>query len=107
MKLDEIFDKLSNAKKNEFRSKYNISDLFLSDYDYDDFLVSPLEYNKKISCISTLEGYKKFAEVPTMSKIEEKETEGKGLKLLTPNNRLTRLRVLLVLIKSANNSYKL
>ena len=42
-----------------------------------------------------------------MSKIEEKETEGKGLKLLTPNNRLTRLRVLLVQIKSANNSYKL
>ena len=42
-----------------------------------------------------------------MSKIEEEETEGKRLKLLTPNNRLARRRVLLVQIKSGNNSYKL
>ena len=55
----------------------------------------------------TPEGYKKNAYKPTMPKIEEEETEGKGLKLLTPNNLLTRLPVLFVLIKAANNSYKL
>ena len=36
--LDEKHDKLSNAKKNEFRSIYNVSDLFFSDYDYYDYI---------------------------------------------------------------------
>ena len=31
--LDNEYGKLSNAEKNEFFSRYNISDLFLGDYD--------------------------------------------------------------------------
>ena len=37
LKLDEKYDELSNAKKKKFRSRYNISDLYLSGYDYDGF----------------------------------------------------------------------
>ena len=51
-KLDEKYDKLLNAKK---RFCYNISDLFLSDYDYDDFFVPPLETDKKVSPMPPLE----------------------------------------------------
>ena len=32
--LDNEYNKLSNAEKNKFLSRYNISDLFLDDYDY-------------------------------------------------------------------------
>ena len=38
-------------QKNELRSAYNISDLFLSDYDYNKFFVPPLR-----SPIPPLEG---------------------------------------------------
>ena len=35
-------------KKNEFRSRYNISVLFLDDYDYDDWFAVPLEVDDKV-----------------------------------------------------------
>ena len=38
---------------------------------------------------------------------DEEVKEGKGLKILTPNKFLTRLSILLVQIKSENNSYKI
>ena len=41
-----------NAKK---RFCYNISDLFLSDYDYDDFFVPPLKTDKTVSPMPPLE----------------------------------------------------
>ena len=37
--LDNEYNKLSNAEKNKFLSRYNISDLFLDDYDYIMWLV--------------------------------------------------------------------
>ena len=60
MKQDEKYDELSNAKKNEFHSTYNVSDLFLSDYDYDDVFVPPLEAYKKVSLMPPLVGHKKL-----------------------------------------------
>ena len=37
---------------------------------------------------------------------DERVKEGKGLKIITPNKLLTRLPILLALIKTGNNSYK-
>ena len=37
----------------------------------------------------------------------KRKTEGTGLKILTPNKKLTRLPILLAQIKAGNNSYKL
>lgn len=61
LKLDEKGDKLLNAKKiNKFCSMYDISNLFLSDYDYDDVFVPPLEGYKKVSLMPPLVGHKKL-----------------------------------------------
>ena len=46
MKLDEKYDELLNAAKNEFQSRYNISDLFLSVNNFEDFFISLLEGDK-------------------------------------------------------------
>ena len=45
--------------------------------------------------------------MPSLEGNEEEAKEGKGLTSLTPNKLLTRLPVLLVQVKSENNSYKL
>ena len=37
---------------------------------------------------------------------DERVKEGKGLKIISPNKLLTRLPILLALIKAGNNSYK-
>ena len=37
---------------------------------------------------------------------DERVKEGKGLKIITPNKLLTRLPILLALIKAGSNSYK-
>ena len=38
LKLDEKYDELPNARKKEFYSKYSISALFLSAYNYNFFI---------------------------------------------------------------------
>ena len=43
MNLDEKYDELLNAAKNEFQSRYNITDL-----NFEDFFLSPLEGDKKV-----------------------------------------------------------
>ena len=49
-----------------------------------------------------------FINIPDMPPIgSDKIVYGKGLKILTPNNLLTRLPKLLAKIKSGSNSYKL
>ena len=45
--------------------------------------------------------------MPSLEGNEEEAKEGKGLTFFTPNKLLTRLPVLLVQVKSENNSYKL
>ena len=81
-------------QKYEFHSRCNISDLFLDDYDCDNWFVSPLECDKKVPPMPPLEGV-------------EEVKEGKGLKILTPNKLLTRHLQLLTQIKAGNNSNKL
>ena len=52
----------------------------------------------------------KFIDIPDMPPLEDGEEEvkeGKGLKILTTNKLLNRLRMLLAQIKAGNNSYKL
>ena len=41
--LDNEYIKLLKAEKNEFSSRYNISDLFRDDYDYSILFAPPLE----------------------------------------------------------------
>ena len=41
--LDNKYNKLSNSEKNEFHSRYSISDLFRDDCNYSDWFVQPLE----------------------------------------------------------------
>ena len=45
--------------------------------------------------------------MPPLEGDEEEVKEGKGLKILTPNNLLVRLPILSAPIKAGNNSYKL
>ena len=45
--------------------------------------------------------------MPPLEGDEEDVEEGKGLKIVTPNNFLTRLPKLLAQIKAESNSYKL
>ena len=75
MKLDEKCNELSNAGKKEFQSTYNITDLFLSVNNYEDFFLSLLEGNKKVSQMPLLEGYNKIAHVPTMPIIKVEEVK--------------------------------
>ena len=96
LKLDEKGDKLLNAKKiNKFCSMYDISNLFLSHYDYDDFFLPPLEDDKEVSPMPALAG-------------DEKEVkEEKWIRISAPNKLSTRLPILFAHIKARNNSYKL
>ena len=100
MKLDEKHDQLSNAKKKDFCSRYNISDLFLSDCDYDEFFEPRLEDDQKISLMQSLEGYEEKVYVSTT---EKKAIEVKELKFLTPNKLSIRLPVLLAQINAGND----
>ena len=65
------------------------------DEDYDDYD----EYEE--------EKYIDLSDMPPLGGDEEEIKERKRLKILTPNQLLTRLSILLVQIKAGNNSYKL
>ena len=93
-KLDDEYNESSNTEKREFCCRYNISDLFFDDYNYDDCFLPPLEGDENVPPMPPLVG-------------DEQEKEEKGIKLLTSNKLLTRLPVLLAQIKAGNNSYKL
>ena len=58
-KLDDEYNELSNAVKNEFCSRYNINDLFLDVYDYDNWFVLSLKSDEKVRPMPPLEGDKK------------------------------------------------
>ena len=73
---------------NEFCSLYNISDLFLDDFDSDNLFVSPPE------------------RVPPIPPREEVK-EVKELKILASKKLLSRLPIKLAQIKARNNSNKL
>ena len=76
VKLDDECNELSNAEKNDFWSRYNISDLFLNDYCYpflSGVFVPPLKGDEKVPPMPLLEGD------------DEEVKEGKGLRILTPN----------------------
>ena len=82
-------------KEEKFRSTYGISNLFLSDYDYDDFFLPPIEDDKEVSPIPALVGY------------EEEVKEEKGIRISAPKKLSTRLPTLFAHIEARNNSYKL
>ena len=88
LKLDKKY-KLLNVKKNEFRSIYNISDLFLHDYNYD-FLVPPLKFDK---CLCTYNANKR------------RNKRKKRIKNVNSKKLLSSLPVLVAQIKAGNNSY--
>ena len=75
-------------------NKYDLIELLLGGYDYGEWS----ENNEELTDVPLM---------PSLEGDEEEVKEGKGLKLLTPNKLLTRLPVLLALIKAGNNSYEL
>ena len=83
-------------KKKLVSPRYNISDLFLDYYYYEDWFASPLEGDEKVPTMPPPEGEE-----------EEKSKEEKGLKILTPNKLLTTLSILLAQIIAGNYSNKL
>ena len=79
-KLNHEYNSLSNVEKNEFCSRCNISDLFLDDYDYDNWFVPAIESDEKAPPMPPLEGH-------------EEVNEEKGINILYPNKLLIRLPV--------------
>ena len=94
-KLDGEYKKLWEVQKKEFHSRYNVDDLILEDFNFNDWLVPPLEGDEKVPLMPALE-------------VDEEEVQGgKGIKILTPIKLLTRLPVLLSQMKATNNLHKL
>ena len=94
-KLDGEYKKLWKVQKKEFHSRYNVDDLILEDFNFNDWLVPPLEGDEKVPLMPALE-------------VDEEEVQGgKGIKILTPITLLTRLPVLLSQMKATNNLHKL
>ena len=82
--------------KNKYNRKFNPKYLKLEDYDYDrGFREEELDDEEKLDEMAQREGD------------EEEIKEEKRLKILTTNKLLTRLPILLAIIKAGNNSYKL
>ena len=105
--LDNEYSKLANAEKYEFCFRYNISDLFLDDYNYDDWFISSLESDEKVPPMPPLEGHEEIYYSVPSTPLSKSFKEGKGLKILTPKKLLTRLQISLTQIKAGNNSNKL
>ena len=101
------YNSITDAEKKEIDKKYDSTNLFLKEYDYDKWY-EDLNYKKEESDNSTLKDKEKIDDIPPMPPGDEEEVkERKGLKVLTQNKLLTRFPVLLVQIKVINNSYKL
>ena len=85
-------------------NKYVPVNLFFETYNCD------VWFENKDSTNTTRKGDKKesvdLSDMQPLASDEERK-EGEGLKILTPNNLLIRLLILLGQIKAANNSYKL
>ena len=85
------YNELSDAKRYNLHQKFKPRNLKLKDYDYDEwFTEEELDDEEKLDDLPPLEG-------------DEQVKEGKGLKVLTPNNLLTRLSILLTQIKNGKN----
>ena len=102
---DEKYNELSNEERLSFPLDAKL--VFLSDCNYDNLFVAPLEDHGKVAPMSSLCCKKNFVCVPAMPTIEEEVKERKGLKILPPNKLLTRLQVLLAKIEAENNSCQL
>lgn len=80
--LDNEYNKLLIAEKNELRSRYNNSNHFLDCYDFSDWFVLSLEGDEKVPPMPIPEGD------------EEKLKEGKALNFLARNKLLRRPQLL-------------
>ena len=101
------YDKLTQAQKKSIKVQ-NVpenlhSDLCLDEDEDDLSSMPPLEGDEQNV---KLEPENTIAERVKLNP-RERKNEGAGLKILIPNNLLTRLPILLAQIKAGNNSYKL
>ena len=104
--LQICFDKsLSDAQKGELGNKYDPINLFLETYNYHVWFEN--EESADMARKSDKKESVDLCDIPPLEGDEEEVTEGKGLKILTPNKLLTRLLILLAQTKAGNNSYKL
>ena len=81
--------------------KLNLKNLELATYSYDDEKEESVDRTTKLD----KKGSGPSPSMP-LGGNEEEVKEGKWLKILSPNKLLTRLAVLLEIIKAGNNSYK-
>ena len=85
-------------KKKKVGNIYNPINLFLETYNYVCF-----ESEESPDTTKTNEKSTHLPPMPPLEEDQEEVKEGKGLKILTPNQLLTRLPVLLAQIKAGNN----
>ena len=81
-KLEDEHNKLLDVKKKKIHYGYNVEDLFIKDFNNEDWFVLPLFGDEKVALMLPPEGDK------------EEVKEGNGLKVLTPDELLTRFPVL-------------
>ena len=97
--LETYFDEyieLSNTKIYKLDPKDDTESLFLKTYNYDSRFENEESTAQKES--------NDIPPIPPLKGDEEKVKEEKSLQILTPNELLTRLPVLLAQIKAGNNS---
>ena len=99
---------LSDEERESKGFKHNFDDLFIDDYEYDNyFREEPGALNEELHELPPpKDDEEKYYSVPSKP-LSKEDKEEKGLKILTPNKLLTRLAISLAQIKAGNNSNKL
>ena len=109
--LDELFDKIVNRLKilkdlintvSDITEKKRINNVIKSI----EFILNYVPFNKNAS-YSDSDSYTDSDSKQKFSDFEFSDTEGSGLKILTPNQMLSRLPITLAQLKAGNNSEKL
>ena len=100
-KFDVIKKKVQNTKNNNLQARPSRG-RFVASSEWNK-LLQDIEYGK----ITLLELEEELLELEEESAAERRNQQGKGLKILTPDQMLSRLPINLVQLKAGNNSQKL
>ena len=100
-KFDVIKKKVQNTKNNNLQARPSRG-RFVASSEWNK-LLQDIEYGK----ITLLELEEELLELEEESAAERRNQQGKGLKILTPDQMFSRLPINLVQLKAGNNSQKL
>ena len=105
---EQQYSNLSDEERESKSFKHNFDDLFIDDYEYDNYFhEEPGALNEELHELPPpKDDEEKYYSVPSKP-LSKEDKEEKGLKILTPNKLLTRLAISLAQIKAGNNSNKL